>query len=401
MVRFPTILILLLLVAPGPRAISQVDTNRIFVRVFGDSLELPVPGDFNIPYPGEFSREAIGQFHASLCQSSWKPLLNEMLSYRQEKELNDWLYYQVVRAVAQQIAPKHENYLRYTLYKWFLMVKSGYDATLNLYHDQLLFYVYSNDEVYNLPLYVKGGRQYVCLNIHDYARAAGKVEPEAILGISLDEPLATMPFSYKVTRLPDFDTTGYTERDISFPYKNRDYQFTLKVNQQVGEVFANYPTVAYEDYFNIPLSSPTYKSLVPVLRKNLKGKGAREGVDYLMKFTRYAFLYEDDQLHYGKEKRMSPEQTLLSEASDCDDRAALFFFLVKELYNLPMLALVYPDHLTIAVHFDRAYGNTVEYNGRAYSICEPTPQKLNLQVGQLAPKYRNQAYQVVYAYQPD
>jgi hypothetical protein len=31
-----------------------------------------------------------------------------------------------------------------------------------------------------------------------------------------------------------------------------------------------------------------------------------------MRFTRYAFLYENDQDNFGKEKRLSPEQTLLT-----------------------------------------------------------------------------------------
>jgi hypothetical protein len=384
----------------GQKSVSQSLDEKIAFEIFGDSLKLEIPGNFNVAYHEPLSAAAIRHFHSIINQSDWKPIVEELLRYKKEKQLNDWLYYQVVRKTAQQVAPKQDNYLRYTLYKWFLMVKSGYDATLNLYNDELLFYVYSNDEVFNLPLYEKEGRQYVCLNIHDYARAVGNKEPEIIHNIKFEEPLATKPFSYKVTRLPDFNTIGYTDRDIRFPYKNREYHFTLKVNQQVNQIFNNYPTVAFADYFNIPLSTPTYESLMPVLQKNLKGKSIKKGVDYLMKFTRYAFLYEDDYAHFGKEKRMPPEQTLLSSASDCDDRAALFFYLVKEVYNLPMLALVYPDHITIAVLFDRPYGKTIHYDGQDYSVCEPTPQRNNLQVGQLSPHLKDKPYQIVYAYHP-
>ncbi|EDM34037.1 hypothetical protein PBAL39_07035 [Pedobacter sp. BAL39] len=51
----------------------------------------------------------------------------------------------------------------------------------------------------------------------------------------------------------------------------------------------------------------------------------KKGIDYLMRFTRYAFLYEDDSENFGKEKLLSPEETLFADHSDCDDRAALFF----------------------------------------------------------------------------
>ncbi len=126
----------------------------------------------------------------------------------------------------------------------------------------------------------------------------------------------------------------------------------------------------------------------------------KKGVDYLMKFTRYAFLYQDDEDNYGREKRLSAEETLFSGRSDCDDRAALFFYLVKEIYNLPMIAILYPTHITMAVQFDKPVGKPIVYKGRSYSFCEPTPQKENLQLGQISSKLRNAPYEIVYQYEP-
>jgi hypothetical protein len=137
-----------------------------------------------------------------------------------------------------------------------------------------------------------------------------------------------------------------------------------------------------------------------LLRKNIEGLSQKKGVDFLMHFTRNAFLYEVDEKVFGKERRLSPEQTLLTQYSDCDDRAALFFYLVKEVYNLPMVVLLYPTHVTIAVNFDKAGRNTIVYKGRKYSICEPTPQADNLRIGELSPELRDKPYQIAYAYEP-
>jgi hypothetical protein len=123
-------------------------------------------------------------------------------------------------------------------------------------------------------------------------------------------------------------------------------------------------------------------------------------VDYLMKFTRYAFLYQSDEDNFGKEKRLSPEETLFSKYSDCDDRAALFFYLVKEIYNVPMIALLYPTHITMAVQFDKPVGDPIVYNGKVYSICEATPQKEELSIGKMSATMKLLKYQVVYSYQP-
>ncbi len=119
-----------------------------------------------------------------------------------------------------------------------------------------------------------------------------------------------------------------------------------------------------------------------------------------MRFTRYAFLYENDEDNFGKEKRLSPEGTLFAKYSDCDDRAALFFYLVKEIYNLPMIALLYPTHITMAVQFEKPVGNPIVYKGKTYSVCEATPQKEDLKIGQISAKLRDKPYEVVYQYIP-
>ena len=126
----------------------------------------------------------------------------------------------------------------------------------------------------------------------------------------------------------------------------------------------------------------------------------KTGVDYLMRFTRDAFLYENDEDNFGKEKRLSPEQTLLSKYSDCDDRAALFFYLVREIYNLPMIALLYPTHISMAVQFDKPTGSSIIYKGEKYSVCESTPQKEDLKIGQIASSLKRVSYDVVFQYDP-
>ncbi|MFY7900047.1 MAG: hypothetical protein ACOVNY_07670 [Chitinophagaceae bacterium] len=172
------------------------------------------------------------------------------------------------------------------------------------------------------------------------------------------------------------------------------------VNQQVQKIFTNYPVVDFESYFNVPMSNITYSSLIPLLKEQVKKMNQVKGIDYLMHFTRYAFAFETDTKIYGKEKRLTPEQTLFNEFSDCEDRAALFFFLVKEIYNLPMIAIAYPTHVTIAVKLPTPLGEPIVYNGQQYSICEPTPQSKNLKIGQAIPALKNSSFEVVYAYNP-
>jgi hypothetical protein len=207
-------------------------------------------------------------------------------------------------------------------------------------------------------------------------------------------------FSYKVTQLPDFNPSDYIEKDLQFTYRHNNYGFKVKLNPQIKTMFTNYPVMDYQAYFNIPLSRETYTSLIPVIKKEIENKPVLKGVDFLMRFTRSAFVFEEDSLVFGKEKRFSPEQTLLYDQSDCEDRSALFFYLVKEIYNLPMIVLSYEKHITIAVHFEKRIGKPLIHNGTRYYVCEPTPQKKDLRIGQLIPELKKQVYEVVYEYKP-
>jgi len=345
------------------------------------------------------SESSVKKFYTNINLANYHELIASLISYKEKYKLNDWIYYQLIRKTAEQVSPKAENYSRYTLYKWFLLNKCGYDARLAVGKGQIIFYVRNEEDISDIPFFMIDDKKYMCLNYHDYGKLFQQANTYKPVNIAIAE--ARNAFSYKVTRMPDFKPDSYVEKDVEFSYKQKTYHFKLKVNNDVETIFANYPGVDFESYFNIPLSRETYSSLIPILKNNLKGMEQKKGVDYLMRFTRYAFLYENDQDNFGKEKRLSPEQTLLNKYSDCDDRAALFFYLVKEIYNLPMVALLYPTHLTMAVQFDKPVkGDFLIYKGKKYAFCEPTPQQKDLKIGQLSAQLKNMKYKVVYNYEP-
>ncbi len=392
-------LLLFLSLLPKYSIGQQTSYTPISFDFYGDPIELKLDKSFIISYNEPLSVESLQSFQSAIATANAGTLVKALLDYKNQYQLDDWLYYQLIRKTAQQISPKAENYYRYTLYKWFLLTRSGYDATLKTGGEKLLFYVQTDESIYNIPFYMKDSKQYVCLNYHDYG---GNIDfsVEKFKEVDFPKMGSYKGFSYKVTHLPDFRPADYKVKDLEFNYRENNYHFKVKLNPQIKAIFANYPVVDYEFYFNIPLSQVTYTSLIPLLKKSVKGMNTKNGVDYLMRFTRYAFMFETDSEVFGKEKRLSPEQTLLYEQSDCEDRAALFFYLVKEIYNLPVIVLAYPEHVTIAVKFNKPVGTPIIYNGMKYSVCEPTPQKKDLAVGQLLPSLRKETYEVVYAYTP-
>ncbi len=395
-----TIFILLGFFIYNPQTLFSQANNckQETVNFLGDTIQLTVDPSMLIEYTEPLSEQSLRAFYNLVNQSNFHPVIDKLMLYRMQHEMSDWLYYQLIRRTAETISPKADNYERYTLYKWFLLTKSGYDAHLALEKNQLLFYVRSDDNIYDIPLFMLNGKQYVCLNYHDFDSRS--IDREKIYAANIDVPEATRSFSYKIDRLPAFNTGRYDSKEIDFLYRDKLYRYNLLLNQQVEKVFTNYPVVDFELYFNIPISNETYASLIPALKRDVMQMNQKKGVEYLMRFTRDAFSFQNDVEQFGKEKRLTPEQTLLYGNSDCDDRAALFFYLVKEIYNLPMIVLLYPEHVTIAVKLDKAVGEPILYRDQKFSVCETTPQGLDLGLGQLPPDLRKKAYKVVYEYDP-
>ncbi len=395
-----TILILFGFLIHHPQALFSQEYNykQETVNFLGDTIQLTIDPSMLIEYTEPVSEQSLNAFYSKVNLSDFHSLINKLLLYRDQHKMSDWLYYQLIRRTAEMISPKANNYERYTLYKWFLLTKSGYDAHLALEKNQLLFYVRSDDNIYDIPLFMLNGKQYVCLNFHDFDSRS--IDRDKIYTANIDVPEATRSFSYKIDRLPAFNTGNYDSKEIDFLYGDKLYRYHLVLNQQVEKVFTNYPVVDFELYFNIPISNKTYTSLIPALKKDVLKMSQKNGVEYLMRFTRDAFSFQNDVEQFGKEKRLTPEQTLLYGKSDCDDRTALFFYLVKEIYNLPMIVLLYPEHVTIAVKLDKPVGEPIHYMDQKFTVCETTPQGIDLGLGQLPPGLKNKDYKVVYEYDP-
>lgn len=349
-------------------------------------------------YKGSLSKENISEFIKVIEMNDLAAINSSLMQIRKDEKLDDWIFFQLIRKTSQALIKKSDDYIAYTICKWYFLRESGYDPILCISKEKILLYVRSEDIIYNQPIKELNNKQFVCLNYHDYKY---KVDFENEKFINIDDPKNYgNEFSFKINALPRFDKSNYLNKEIVFQYKQHEDKLNIKVNPTLVPYFNNYPVMDYENQFNIPLSKETYESLIPALKEKTKNFSINKGVEYLMYFTRHAFLYERDTEIFGREKRFSPEETLLNEKSDCEDRSALFYLLVKEIYNLPMIVITLPDHVTVAVKLNQVHKNAVIYKGESFTICEPTPQKRELRMGQTIANLTKSSYDVVYFYEP-
>jgi hypothetical protein len=347
----------------------------------------------NIPHDADGAR-----IMDELLSKSTSDLVKQMVTTKKELSLCDWLFYQLIRKVSNTILPKQSDYFRYTILKFHLLRRSGFDPMLLIDDKNILLYIQTNDIIYNLPARLVGDKQYICMNHHDYAFRTAPLGIHAQMVMAQEK--SRQQFDFAIDRLPEFPESDYVTGELAFEYGQKKEHLTIKLNKKMKGLFTNYPVTDYSNQFNIPVSHETGSSLINALMPKLAGMSRRKGLEYLLQFTRHAFLFAKDTEIFGREKRLSAEETLLYEKSDCEDRSALYFWLVREIYDLPMIVLSYPDHVTVAVNLGDIGGQTVNYNGNAYTICEPTPQKKDLRIGQIITGIHDRPYQVNLVYTP-
>lgn len=335
-----------------------------------------------------------GGIPTNLLESS----VNKINLLQKELKLGDWLVYQLIRRVAEKINSKYENYTDYTITKYALLSALGYEPLIYTSDKKILLYIKSTDTVYNLPIKNINGVQYICLNYHDYQYQINFQIEKFYRQFDFIKNEGKN-FTYTLSYLPSFKRNSYVEKKISFVYKNNEEIFKVLVNKDMQDYFTNYPVTEYRYQFNIPFSEITYQTLIPDLKARIQEFSISKGIEYIMFFVRDGFEFETDTKLFGREKRLSAEETLISNSSDCEDRSALFFSLVKELYQLPMAILSYPEHVNVAVALPVKKKNTIQINNLFYTICEPTPQKRKRGIGWIPRTIKNQPYEIAYTFE--
>jgi hypothetical protein len=211
---------------------------------------------------------------------------------------------------------------------------------------------------------------------------------------------ATASLVMRLNRLPSLPTTDTIERLISFSHRGQTHEVKVFLNGDHLKMMDDYPYFSQEAYFMVGLSREAERSLLPQMKKLLAGKTPKEKIEFLLSFTRTSFFYKDDRRRYGKEKPMTPEQTLYHTYSDCEDRTALFFYLNRQLVGLPVIVLDFETHVGAAVEIPGIEGSKFKYKDREFVYCEPTGPQDILKIGEMWEDVKKQKARILTEFLP-
>jgi hypothetical protein len=356
--------------------------RTINISFYGAKLSIDYDSKFITVFPTTINEETIADQWEKMSETNYATLILQLNDYKTQMNLNDWGYYLLIKNTTKQIT-KDKN--AQTFLNWFLLTKANYKTRLAFKNSNLYLLLPTINEIYEKPFYTFDNQKYYLMegkekDLFTYDRDFP--EARTVMDLNLYKSIST--------------NSQIKTKNVKFTFNDKEYAFDVKYNQNAINFYNDYPLANIEVYFDATISQQTKESLADGLLPIIKEMSNTEAVNLLLKFVQTAFNYQTDQGQFGKEKFFFPEELFYYKASDCEDRAVLFSYLVREFLKLDVIGLNYPGHMATAVKFkkkDNATGDFVVYKGEKYVICDPT--YVNAPLGLTMPQFADVKAKVV------
>jgi len=322
------------------------------------------------------TQAGISTFFNTVASSEYENLVQSIKSISTELQLNDWGIYLLTHAVSKKI---FQNKDEAKLLSWFIFNKLDYDVKVGIAHKHIILMHYSKKLIYSTPSYSFSKKKFYVLSHY----AKGRVG--RLYTYKQSYPGAKKPLDLAMKTLPNLESNSKT-KTVSFIQYGKSYSSTYSYNQNIIDYMGTYPQADYETFFNAPLEEETYNAIATDIKKYIDGKKASVAMNFVLNFVQSAFAYQIDDKQFGREKVMFAQETLYYDKSDCEDRAILFSYLVKELFHIRVVGVKYKDHMSTALYIP-IEGDSVRAGKRKYIIADPT--YINANIGMNMPKYKS------------
>ena len=346
-------------------------------------------GDVRLGYADKKGKLQIQTYYEKQRFSgAYLTLLNELRRTKREYVLSDWLFYQlttqVIEKIGQNKTKNHRVFMR-----WFMLNMAGFDCRMTYADNRTYINVYTEDKLFAIPMIEEKNRMFANLSEKEYP---GK-SSESLYIIGYVPNPGGRAFKFGMNKLPNFPVEKIS-KTIDFQTDSVKYSVDIAYDATVVKLMKDYPYMADEEYFRVPISNTLKTSLLPALQKIIAGKSQYEALSILASFTRNGFAYQLDEDQFGISHPMIPEELFWYPYSDCEDRCALFHTLTKELLGLDVVILIFDDHVSMAVASEMK-GDLIRFENKRYFVVDPTGPSNSDIIGWFPQGYAGRELEVV------
>lgn len=386
--KVPTINVPPHITAPQAQPVKPIPTKiipaqKISVDFFGAECTLRADKSALAMELEDDSENSVSKGWSMLSDGRTNALINDCLDLREQLNLCDWAYYELLQQVAGDIYGDKTSREAIVL-QAYIMTQSGYQVRFGRTKDGLMLLMSTNATVYATPyVFIDGAKFY----------ALGSVA-ESIYVCNFKFPGESV-LSLRMKSLPTLPVDTIQGRELHSPKMN-EAKIMIKHNRNLINFLDSYPRCSIENFVNASLDSLAKQSLYPTLRNLIADKTEEVAANILIDFVQRAFQYKVDDEQFGEERTLFANETLYYPYSDCEDRSLLYATLVRDLLGLDVVLLDYPEHIATAVKFNQDIdGDYMLINDEKYLICDPT--YIGATIGICMPKYQEIGAQIIMA----
>lgn len=360
---------------------------------YSELIELQYDPSMVINEPARIDNLVLRRLYRQLQSRNNELLYANLMQEKERLGLNDFLFFKLTQRSVERIYQGRSERAQ-TMVLFYLLNRAGFDVRLTFRDQRLYLNVYSEDELFEVPIIRDGGRSYANISCLD-----GTCLGRRSLFISDLHPNKDRgrPFRFALREWPQLRAQP-VDKVIDFSYRGTEQELPVQFDQTIVDIMSDYPFLEEYCYLDTPLSPTLANSMLPQLRRWLSHLDQRQQLELLVSLTRSGFRYQEDIKYFGRSKPMVPEELFSYPYSDCEDRSALFFALVRDLIDLPMVVLAYEDHLSVAVASDAVPGEGFTYQGRRFVFCDPTGPANSSVIGHAPPGYENKKFRIIGQY---
>jgi len=335
---------------------------------------------FSLP---DASENSIAQIWENLSNNMSDNLIISCLKLREQLNLCDWGYMQLLKTLSENFLGKGSN--EAVLLQMYILTQSGYKVRIArtpinrltlLVPFREILYQYSFLELDNIKYYfmnkeMKSGKYYV-FN-HEFPREQYFVWR------------ATLPrLAEKLNPPKSFFAKKYPEASAS-----------IQTNQNLLDFYNDYPLIFHWNlYVRTGLSESVKQKLYPALRSAIENKTNLEAAELLLNFCQTAFDYQTCKKQFGYDRPFFADENFFFPYNNFNHRATFFALLIKDLLHLEVILLSYAEHLAVAVHFpENIEGDYFNLNGKKFIMCDPT--YINAHIGMTIDKLKKTGAEII------
>lgn len=362
---------------------SQNSLRAVKFEFYDSEQVVSVPKEYGSFHPKGISEAQVSAFWEELSRYEYSPILSDCARYRELYGYNDWAVLEWVQALATEVFPRNVCSER-TIFAVFLLNQMGLMTKLARTGNQLTSLFSSKQPVY--------ARKFVVVDTYPFYLAEKEIPATEVFTYTADFTKPVHPLDLRIQVAPSL---GQTNSSKTF-YKHSalfGFSFELPIDQALISFYERYPQTTVTVYASAIPEARFSQTLTTAISGQVRDMSDEDAVNQLLAFVQTDFRYQTDLSQFGYEKPFFCEENFVYGSNDCEDRAALFAYLVRSVLGKKVVLLEYPDHISTAVMMpEKVKGDHISIGGEEYYVCDPS--YIGATMGMTMPKYRNTAVKV-------